>query len=140
MAHVSRQQADETELGSTENANRRRICKYFHPAGVKTAQLVMGITELNVGSVWNTMPPHTHTRRSEIYLYFDLPPETAVFHFLGEPDEVRSLVVREGQAVLSPGWSIHAGCGTTSYTFCWAMGGENQTFSDMQAVAVSALR
>jgi 4-deoxy-L-threo-5-hexosulose-uronate ketol-isomerase len=100
----------------------------------------MGVTTLESGSVWNTMPPHTHSRRSEIYLYFDLPDDAAVMHFMGEPTEVRALVVRDGDAALSPGWSIHAGCGTASYSFCWAMGGENQDYADMDPVAVETLK
>jgi 4-deoxy-L-threo-5-hexosulose-uronate ketol-isomerase len=133
-------QANVTELGAVENANRRRLYKYVYPGGVESAQLVMGITELQDGSVWNTMPPHTHVRRTEVYLYFDVREDAVVFHFLGEPAETRNVVVRDGEVVLSPGWSIHAGCGTASYTFCWAMGGENQEFADMQAVGVRDLR
>ena len=126
--------ANPTELGTQESANRRRLSKYIHPDGVKSAQLVMGVTELHTGSVWNTMPPHTHQRRTEIYLYFDIPEDAVVFHLLGTPTETRNLVVRDGQVALSPSWSIHAGCGTTNYRFCWAMGGENQVFADMQGV------
>jgi 4-deoxy-L-threo-5-hexosulose-uronate ketol-isomerase len=139
-AHVANEAADATELGSSETANRRRLFKYFHPDGIQTAQLVMGITEMQPGSVWNTMPPHTHQRRTEVYLYFDLPEDAAVFHFMGEPDETRHLLVHSEDAVLSPGWSVHSGCGTTRYTFCWAMGGENQVFSDMQGVAIDDIR
>jgi 4-deoxy-L-threo-5-hexosulose-uronate ketol-isomerase len=137
---VNASDAGATELGATETANRRRLAKYFHPDGVRTAQLVMGVTELQSGSVWNTMPPHTHQRRTEVYLYFDIPEDAVVFHFLGEPNETRSIVVRDGQVALSPSWSIHAGCGTTNYSFCWAMGGENQVFSDMQAVKTTELK
>jgi 4-deoxy-L-threo-5-hexosulose-uronate ketol-isomerase len=132
--------AQAAELGTAENANRRRLAKYIHPDALPTAQLVMGVTELHSGSVWNTMPPHTHQRRTEIYLYFDIPQDAVVFHLLGEPNETRNLVVRDGQVALSPSWSIHAGCGTASYKFCWAMGGENQVFSDMQAVSMDSLR
>jgi 4-deoxy-L-threo-5-hexosulose-uronate ketol-isomerase len=132
--------AQAAELGTTENANRRRLAKYIHPDALPTAQLVMGVTELHSGSVWNTMPPHTHQRRTEIYLYFDIPQDAVVFHLLGEPNETRNLVVRDAQVALSPSWSIHAGCGTASYRFCWAMGGENQVFSDMQAVSMDTLR
>ena len=137
---VRRADAEAVELGSAAEANRRRLFKYVHPDGVRSAQLVMGITELQEGSVWNTMPAHTHARRSEVYLYFDVPAAGVVFHFMGAPQETRSLVVRESEAVLSPGWSIHAGAGTGRYTFCWAMGGENQAFSDMQGVAMEDLR
>ena len=132
--------ADSAELGTTQRANRRRLARYVHPGGARSAQLVMGVTALHEGSVWNTMPPHTHVRRTEIYLYFDLPADAVVFHLLGAPDATRHLVVRDGEVALSPSWSIHAGCGTTSYSFCWAMGGENQEFADMQAVDPTTLR
>lgn len=137
--HVRRDDAEAAELGTAEQANRRILRKYFHPGGVGTAQLVMGVTELQEGSVWNTMPAHTHARRTEVYLYFDVPEDAVVFHMMGEPDATRHLVVRDGEVALSPGWSIHSGCGTRSYTFCWAMGGENQVFSDMQGVAMGEL-
>lgn len=132
--------AEVAELGDGAHANRRRLSKYVRPGGVESAQLVMGITEIQEGSVWNTMPPHAHQRRTEVYLYFDLAPDAVVFHLMGEPTQTRNLVVREGEAVLSPAWSIHAGCGTGRYTFCWAMGGENQDFADMQHVAMGELR
>lgn len=138
--HMSRRDAQVTELGTVEQSNRRILCKYVHPAGIRSAQLVMGITELQPGSVWNSMPPHVHARRTEVYLYFDLPASDVVFHFLGQPRETRNLVVRDGEVALAPGWSIHAGCGTTNYTFCWAMGGENQEFADMQGAPVNTLR
>ena len=138
--HVARDAADVTELGTAERANRRRLYKYIHPGGIRSAQLVMGMTELLEGNVWNTMPPHTHERRTEVYLYFDLPSDSTVFHMMGPPDETRHLVVRDGEVILSPGWSVHAGCGTSNYTFCWAMGGENQVFADMQMVEMGALR
>lgn len=138
--HIAAGAADAADLGDSATANRRRLAKYFRPGGVDTAQLVMGVTEMHEGSVWNTMPPHTHQRRTEVYLYFDLAPGAVVLHLMGEPRETRTLVVREGEAVLSPAWSVHAGCGTGRYAFCWAMGGENQDFSDMQHVALDALR
>ena len=100
----------------------------------------MGVTVLETGSVWNTMPAHTHDRRSEIYLYFDLPADAMVVHLLGEPQQIRSLIVKNGEAALSPGWSIHAGCGTASYAFCWAMGGENQEYKDVAWVPMDNLR
>lgn len=128
------------ELGSAAQANCRRIARYVHAAGVQSAQLVMGMTALEPGSVWNTMPAHTHDRRTEIYLYFDLPETAVVFHQMGEPTETRHLIVRNGEVALSPAWSIHAGCGTSSYAFCWAMGGENQDYADMQVVDVNTLR
>jgi 4-deoxy-L-threo-5-hexosulose-uronate ketol-isomerase len=128
------------QLGTQAECNRRTIHKYIHPEGIKSCQLVMGFTVLEEGSVWNTMPPHTHTRRSEIYLYFDVASEARVFHFMGRPDETRHLVVADRQAVISPAWSIHCATATRRYTFCWAMGGENQTFDDMDGVKVGALR
>lgn len=127
------------EIGSLEQANRRRIARYIHAEGVQSAQLVMEMTALEPGSVWNTMPAHRHVRRTEVYLYFDLAEGAVVFHQLGEPTETRHLVVRDGEAALSPGWSIHAGCGTANYSFCWAMGGENQDYADMEPVEMSAL-
>ena len=137
---LARANAEVVELGDAEHANRRRLVKYVHAGGIQSAQLVMGVTELLAGSVWNTMPPHTHLRRTEVYLYFDLPPDAAVFHLLGEPERVRTIVARDLEIALSPGWSIHAGCGTTHYAFCWAMGGENQDFTDMQPSAIGSLR
>ena len=137
---VTPDEAQRVELGSPESANRRTLFRYIHEGGVRSCQLVMGCTRLATGSVWNTVPPHTHARRSEVYLYFDLPPEAAAFHFMGPGDETRHLVVRDRQAVLSPPWSIHAGCGTTAYAFVWGMGGENQRFDDMDPVPVPLLR
>lgn len=138
--HVAHADAEATELGTVAQANRRILRKYFHPAGVQTSQLVMGVTELQEGSVWNTMPAHTHARRTEVYLYFRVPQDTVVVHLMGEPDQTRHLVVRDEEVALSPGWSIHSGCGTAAYSFCWAMGGENQVFADMQGVGMDALR
>jgi len=135
-----RSEAAGVELGSPAESNRRTIFKYIHPAGLQSCQLVMGFTQLHEGSVWNTMPPHTHARRSEVYLYFDLGPQRRVMHFLGTPQETRHLVVADHQAVLSPSWSIHSGCGTGAYCFCWGMGGENQAFDDMDATALETLR
>jgi 4-deoxy-L-threo-5-hexosulose-uronate ketol-isomerase len=137
---IAREEATVTELGTGEGANCRRLAKYIYPDAGPSAQLVMGVTELASGSVWNTMPSHTHTRRSEAYLYFDLPPNAVVVHLMGEPTETRHLIVRDGEVVLSPPWSIHSGCGTTNYAFCWAMGGENQDFGDMQPVDMNTLR
>jgi 4-deoxy-L-threo-5-hexosulose-uronate ketol-isomerase len=128
------------QLGSMEKSNRRTIRKYIHPDGVRSCQLVMGMTTLEAGSVWNTMPTHTHPRRIEAYLYFDLPEDEVVMHVMGEPRETRHLVVRDGEAVLSPSWSIHSGVGTCAYTFIWGMAGENQTFTDMDAVPMAALK
>ena len=137
--YIRREDADETILGSSENASLRRLRKYIRPGAVESAQLVMGITEVQEGSVWNTMPAHTHERRTEVYMYFDLEDDHVVFHLMGEPAQIRSLVVRTREAVYSPGWSIHAGAGTGHYTFCWAMGGENQDFDDMRFAAMEAL-
>lgn len=127
-------------LGAQVTANARSIYKRIHPDGIASCQLVMGYTMLDEGSCWNTMPPHTHQRRSEIYMYFDLDPVQRVLHVMGEPQETRHLLVGPEQAVLSPAWSVHAGAGTTNYGFCWAMGGENQAFDDMDGVAIAELR
>jgi len=127
-------------LGSLEKSNERTIHKFIHPDGVKSCQLVMGMTLLEPNCVWNTMPTHTHQRRIEAYLYFNIPDDEVVFHFMGEPGETRHLVVRNEEAVLSPSWSIHSGSGTCNYTFIWGMVGENQTFTDMDDVPMSALK
>lgn len=132
--------AHRIELGATTTANCRTLFQYIHEGGARSCQLVLGFTRLEPGSVWNTMPPHTHSRRSEVYLYFDLPADAAVFHFMGPGDETRHLLVGSGDAVLSPPWSIHSGCGTTSYAFVWGMGGENQEFADMDGVPIPDLR
>ncbi|OBX35908.1 4-deoxy-L-threo-5-hexosulose-uronate ketol-isomerase [Halomonas elongata] len=126
--------------GDTANSNRRTIYKYLVPDVLPTCQLLMGMTRLEEGSLWNTMPCHTHERRMEAYFYFDMADDSLVFHMMGEPQETRHLVVRNRQAVLSPSWSLHSGVGTGSYTFIWAMVGENQTFPDMDHVAMSDLR
>ena len=136
---IAKGEAQAAELGTPENANRRILRRYIHPDGAASAQLVMGITELQPGSVWNSMPPHVHHRRTEVYLYFDVPSDGTIVHLMGEPHETRHLMMHDREAVLAPGWSVHAGCGTSSYTFCWAMGGENQEFADMQPAPVNAL-
>lgn len=138
-AVVRRAEIRTDPIGDAAKANRRRINKLIHPDGIKSCQLVMGFTEFEPGSVWNTMPAHTHSRRTEIYLYFDLG-DNLVFHFMGEPAKTRHLVVRDREVVLSPSWSIHCGAGTGAYRFVWAMGGDNQVFSDMDAVPMSSLR
>ena len=137
---VRRDEARQLHLGSADTCNERSIFQSIRPGIVDTCQIVMGFTQLAPGSVWNTMPPHTHRRRSEIYMYFDLDDDCNVFHFMGEPGEMRSLVVRDGEAVVSPSWSIHSGVGTRNYTFVWGMGGENQEFDDMDHIAPSDLR
>jgi 4-deoxy-L-threo-5-hexosulose-uronate ketol-isomerase len=127
-------------LGSAEQSNQREIFKYIHPDGVRSCQLVMGRTRLHPGSVWNTMPCHTHVRRMEVYFYFDLAEDAVVFHLTGEPAETRHLVVRSEEAVICPSWSVHSGVGTRSYSFVWGMAGENQAFDDMDPVAAADLR
>lgn len=139
VARIDSTAADPTVLGSSTTANHRSIRRLVHLDGARSCQLVMGFTEMTSGSVWNTMPPHTHMRRSEVYLYFNLPANDRVVHLMGPANETRHLVVANKQVVISPGWSIHAGVGTASYTFCWGMGGENQVYSDMDPLAISDL-
>jgi 4-deoxy-L-threo-5-hexosulose-uronate ketol-isomerase len=139
-SHKKFSDAEPAKLGSTKDANKRTIYKYIHLDGIKSSQLVMGLTELDEGSVWNTMPAHTHLRRSEIYLYYNLPKDSVVIHLMGEPEQTRHLVIRNEQAVISPSWSIHCGAATQNYSFIWAMGGENQVFSDMDAVTMDSLK
>ena len=127
-------------LGSMETSNKRVINQFIHPDVLKTCQLSMGMTVLEPGSVWNTMPCHTHERRMEIYTYFEIPENNVVFHMMGEGNETRHIVMQNEQAVISPSWSIHAGAGTSNYTFIWAMGGENQAFDDMDAIATTDLK
>ncbi|WP_422016561.1 5-dehydro-4-deoxy-D-glucuronate isomerase [Roseateles sp.] len=137
---VTQAQASPETLGSTETSNRRTIYKYLVPDVLPTCQLLMGLTQLEPGSLWNTMPCHTHERRMEVYFYFDMSEQAVVFHMLGEPTETRHLVVRNEQAVISPSWSIHSGVGTQAYTFIWGMVGENQIFKDMDHVPMTTLR
>jgi len=132
--------AQRVNLGEPAQANVRTIYQFIHPAVMESCQLVMGLTILEPGSLWNTMPTHTHERRMEVYLYFDMPEDTVVFHLCGEPQETRHIAVRSEQAVISPSWSIHSGVGTASYTFIWGMAGENQTFTDMDHVPMSVLK
>ena len=128
------------ELGSLETCNKRTIYKAIHREGIKSCQLVMGFTILETGSNWNTMPAHTHMRRSEVYFYFDVDPAHRVLHLMGPPDATSHLVMKDKEVVVSPGWSIHAGVGTKNYAFCWGMGGENQDYADMDPVKIEELR
>lgn len=127
-------------LGAQETCNKRSIFKAIHREGIQSCQLVMGFTLLDSGSIWNTMPPHTHMRRSEIYFYFDVDPAHRILHLMGPPDATSHIVMKDKEVVVSPGWSIHAGVGTKNYGFCWGMGGENQDYADMDPVAVVDLR
>lgn len=138
--HIKKEQASPVQLGSDAEANKRTIYKYIHPDGAKSCQLVMGFTQLAEGSVWNTMPPHTHDRRMEVYLYFNVADNARVFHLMGKPDETRHIVVADGQAIISPSWSLHSGVGTRAYAFCWGMGGENQAFDDMDHLKIGELK
>ncbi|HYG91111.1 MAG TPA: 5-dehydro-4-deoxy-D-glucuronate isomerase [Azospirillum sp.] len=133
-------QAKQVHLGDPSTSNERTIFQMIHPDVCRTAQLVLGMTMLKPNNMWNTMPCHTHDRRCEVYFYFDLPESARVFHLMGEPTETRHVVVANEQAVISPPWSIHSGVGTANYTFIWAMGGDNQDFTDMDMVAMDALR
>jgi len=128
------------ELGDQETSNRRTLNQYIHENGVRSCQVVMGVTTLHTGSMWNTMPAHTHDRRTECYLYFDLPEDARVLHILGKPDETRHLVVANQEAIISPSWSVHSGVGTSAYSFVWAMAGENQSFDDMDTFPVAEMR
>lgn len=138
--HMTAAASNPNQLGAADSANARTIYKYIHPDGIESCQLVMGLTILENGSVWNTMPPHTHDRRMEVYCYFDVPDDQRVLHLMGEPEETRHLWIGNHQAVISPPWSIHAGCGTKAYSFIWGMAGENQSFADMDHIAIGSLQ
>lgn len=133
-------QGNVRELGDSLTSNRRTLNQYIHENGVRSCQVVMGVTTLHPGSMWNTMPAHTHDRRTECYLYFDLPDDARVVHLMGDPAETRHLVVANREAVISPSWSVHSGVGSASYSFVWAMAGENQSFDDMDGFAIADMR
>lgn len=137
---ISIANANKRPMGDLKTSNARTINQFIHPDVLETCQLSMGLTRLNEGSVWNTMPAHTHERRMEIYMYFDIPQDNVVFHMMGEGQQTRHIVMQNEQAVISPSWSIHAGCGTSNYTFIWAMGGENKAFDDMDNIPTTDLR
>jgi len=138
--HITIAEAAKKPMGSLETSNKRIINQFIHPDVLKTCQLCMGLTTLEPGSVWNTMPVHTHERRMEVYFYFEIPKDNVVFHLMGEGSETRHIVMQNEQAVISPSWSIHSGAGTSSYSFIWAMGGENLAFNDMDAIATTDIR
>lgn len=137
---ISYDMAIHKHLGSLKDSNERTINQYIHPDILETCQLSMGLTHLEEGSVWNTMPAHTHERRMEVYFYFDIPENQAVFHFMGEPTETRHIVMHNDEAVINPSWSIHSGCGTTNYTFIWGMCGENRAYDDQDWIKTEDLR
>ena len=137
---ITLEDAKHVHLGSLEESNERTINQYIHPDVLETCQLSMGLTHLEPGSVWNTMPAHTHERRMEVYFYFDIPEDQCLFHFFGEPQETRHIVMHNDEAVINPSWSIHSGCGTRNYTFIWSMAGENRTYTDQDWIKTQDLR
>ena len=140
IVKIDIEKANPVKLGSLSNSNERTIFQYVHPAVCKSCQLLMGMTVLEPNNMWNTMPCHTHERRMEVYFYFNMDPETRIFHLMGEPTETRHIIMANEQGVISPSWSIHSGVGTSNYTFIWGMVGENQTFTDMDHIAMGDLR
>jgi 4-deoxy-L-threo-5-hexosulose-uronate ketol-isomerase len=136
----TKEQAAPVQLGAADTANKRTVYKYIHLEGIKSCQLVMGLTVLEEGSVWNSVPPHTHTRRMEVYFYFDLGEQHRIFHFMGEPQQTRHLVMANHEAVISAPWSSHFGCGTSNYGFIWGMAGENLVYTDMDPAPVHELK
>lgn len=139
-AICKKEQAQPVDLGAAETANKRTVYKYIHLEGIRSCQLVMGLTSMHEGSVWNSVPPHTHTRRMEVYFYFDLATDHRIFHFMGEPQSTRHLVVANHEAVISAPWSMHFGCGTSNYSFIWGMAGENLVYSDMDPAPIATLK
>jgi 4-deoxy-L-threo-5-hexosulose-uronate ketol-isomerase len=137
---MTKEEASPVNLGDASTSNVRTIYKYIHDDGIQSCQLVMGLTVLKDGSVWNSVPPHTHTRRMEVYFYFDVPQDQRVFHFMGQPQETRNLIIANHQAVIAAPWSVHFGCGTSNYSFIWGMAGENKQFTDMDATPISILK
>lgn len=138
--HIDITKAKKVGMGDNSTSNRRVINQYIHPDVVDSCQLAMGMTEMAEGNVWNTMPCHTHERRMEVYFYFDIKDDNVIFHFMGEPTETRHIVIRNDEAIISPSWSIHSGCGTKAYKFIWGMVGENKTFTDMDHIAFKDLK
>ncbi|MBO9617604.1 MAG: 5-dehydro-4-deoxy-D-glucuronate isomerase [Niabella sp.] len=136
----TKEQATPVSLGDITTSNKRTIYKYIHEEGVQSCQLVMGLTVLETGCVWNSVPPHTHTRRTEIYYYFDLPEDQRLFHMMGEPQQTRHIIMKNNEAVISPPWSMHFGCGTSNYGFIWGMAGENKQYTDMDPAPVPTLK
>lgn len=140
ITHIPYEKAIHKQLGSQETSNERTINQYIHPDVLETSQLSMGLTQLEKGSVWNTMPVHTHERRMEVYFYFEVPENNVVFHFMGEPSETRHIIMHNEEAVINPSWSIHSGCGTSNYTFIWAMCGENRAYDDQDWIETEDLK